>query len=66
MTISSKKQNSNKSENKTNGYKGPRGDEELLGYRVFEYGKAKNKINSTRSLRQSSATLDIPVLNLET
>ena len=38
----SKKQNPKKT-NPSGGYKGPKGDEEELGYHVFDYGKANNQ-----------------------
>ena len=36
------KKNQSKKTNPSGGYKGPKGDEEDLGYNVFDYGKANN------------------------
>ena len=49
--MSSKKQNktnTKKSGNSAGGYKGPKGDEESLGYNVFDYGRLNhNQYNKT-------------------
>ena len=49
--MSSKKQgksNNKKSGSSAGGYKGPKGDEETLGYNVFDYGKLNhNQYNKT-------------------
>ena len=48
-TNMSKKQNPKKT-NPSGGYKGPKGDEEDLGYHVFDYGKANNQNQFNKTL----------------